>query len=226
MSSNILRREININPAEWENRRLIEEGKVISELFFGLRPNSIIEIGKLLHFIKSKGLHQSAVIHLTKDWRRIQKSFQIYCTKHLKVLPNLINAYIILATKLDSRPPDEIDLISSLNILSSLALEEQETIEPLSPPDNSLISTLTPSFDWYDTPYAGFYELQICIGNPCFAGSPDIVYDNSSITSSGFNLPSGVLNSGILYFWRVRPGKSGCAWGSWTEPTQFDFITQ
>src|SRR3989344_4624436 len=97
MSLNELREEIRNKIIAWQNNRRIEEGKIIAELFFGDHHGSIIKVGNILICIKIKGLHQSAVFHLTRDRRSLRRNFEIYCEHYIKVQPNVINAFIILA---------------------------------------------------------------------------------------------------------------------------------
>jgi thiol-disulfide isomerase/thioredoxin len=72
--------------------------------------------------------------------------------------------------------------------------------QQLEPPDNAIVSTLTPFMDWTDVQNAVSYRVQISFDE----GYTQIVKDTSGITSSQYAVPAGIINDSSSYYWRVR----------------------
>ncbi|MCX6156853.1 MAG: hypothetical protein NTY74_02615 [Ignavibacteriae bacterium] len=89
----------------------------------------------------------------------------------------------------------------------------------LLPVNNAVGVSLTPFMDWSDVSGATTYRIQVATNN-LFT---NIVYNNATITTSEFTLPSGYLIGSTQYFWRVAAINSG---GQGPYSTVFNFTTQ
>jgi photosystem II stability/assembly factor-like uncharacterized protein len=69
----------------------------------------------------------------------------------------------------------------------------------VSPPNNSVDITTTPTLDWDSVPYAETYRIQISTDG----GFGSFVINSGGLTASQFNVTSGTLNTNTVYFWRV-----------------------
>lgn len=72
--------------------------------------------------------------------------------------------------------------------------------QQLEPPDNAIISTLTPLMDWTDVQDAISYRVQIS-GDQ---GYTQLLVDSSGLTASQYTAPAGIFNDSSSYYWRVR----------------------
>jgi photosystem II stability/assembly factor-like uncharacterized protein len=83
-------------------------------------------------------------------------------------------------------------------------------------PSNGAINIqLTPTFDWSDVSSAIYYLFQISTDSLF-----NIIIDSASLTSSQYSIVSGKLNSGILYYWRVKAFNNNGS-GPWTIVWKF-----
>jgi photosystem II stability/assembly factor-like uncharacterized protein len=80
----------------------------------------------------------------------------------------------------------------------------------ISPPNNSLSQPLTPTMIWSNTG-GDYYKIQIST-NTTF----NVISDSATVTSTQYTVPSGKLQTGITYFWRVNASNSAgtSAWSS------------
>ena len=69
----------------------------------------------------------------------------------------------------------------------------------ISPPMDTVITTLTPLLNWHNTPYAVDYRLKIA-SEPSFN---TLVVDQLGIQESHYQVPSGLLFFDSTYYWRV-----------------------
>ncbi|MFC2092624.1 T9SS type A sorting domain-containing protein [Bacteroidota bacterium] len=69
----------------------------------------------------------------------------------------------------------------------------------VSPLPGTTGTSLTPMLDWQNTLYAVDYRLKLA-SDPNFV---NLIVDQLGITQSQFQVPSGLLNGGSTYFWRV-----------------------
>jgi N-acetylneuraminic acid mutarotase len=69
-----------------------------------------------------------------------------------------------------------------------------------SPISGATISTLTPNLQWGTSTLATTYYVQIDNESSFF--SP-LVYENTDVTTTSFNVPSGALDNLVQYWWRV-----------------------
>jgi photosystem II stability/assembly factor-like uncharacterized protein len=69
----------------------------------------------------------------------------------------------------------------------------------IAPVNGALNVTLTPTFDWSDVTNAINYLFQVSTDSLF-----NTIVDSSTVTLSQYTEPSGKLNSGIVYYWRVR----------------------
>jgi photosystem II stability/assembly factor-like uncharacterized protein len=90
----------------------------------------------------------------------------------------------------------------------------------VSPSNNSTNQSLTPLLDWDSIPPAMSYQIQISTNS----GFSFIVIDTSGIINSSINVPSGKLNIGVMYYWRVRAGNEG-GYGNWSNIWNFTTTT-
>jgi len=88
----------------------------------------------------------------------------------------------------------------------------------ISPINGASSVTLTPLIDWSDVSGATSYNLQVAT-NPGFS-TP--VIDLSSLPSSQYQVPSGILQANTLYYWRVSASNSN---GTSAWATAWNFTT-
>ncbi|MBK6876852.1 MAG: Omp28-related outer membrane protein [Ignavibacteria bacterium] len=69
-----------------------------------------------------------------------------------------------------------------------------------SPPNNAVISTLTPTMEWSNVSNFISYHLQISAEQ----GYNQLVTNVEGLTMSEYDVPSGVLNDRTTYYWRVK----------------------
>jgi len=95
----------------------------------------------------------------------------------------------------------------------------------VSPPNNALEVSITPTLEWIDIPNAFDYRVQLT-ADPNFAST---IVDVSGIVPNQYIIPSGLLNAGTVYFWRVN-ARSGMGTSSystiWFFTTVITGITQ
>lgn len=95
----------------------------------------------------------------------------------------------------------------------------------VSPPNNSLEVTLTPTLEWIDIPNAFDYRVQLT-DDPNFA---TLLINVAGIVPNQYQVPSGMLNLGTVYFWRVN-ARSGMGTGPfstiWFFTTVVTGVTQ
>jgi hypothetical protein len=101
-----------------------------------------------------------------------------------------------------------------------LLLAPPDPPQLLSPPDNSVIQTYIPQFQWTSSDGAETYRIQISANNLF----NQLVLDSSGILLVYLNCPELILNSGRSYFWRVNASNSnGFSVGNWSAV--FGFAT-
>ncbi|MDP3148150.1 MAG: T9SS type A sorting domain-containing protein [Ignavibacteria bacterium] len=86
----------------------------------------------------------------------------------------------------------------------------------LTPSNESVISTLSPSFDWEDVQNVTSYRVQIS-KDSLFS---IIVLDTNSIQQSNLTLPSNRLANNTKYFWRTN-ASNNAGEGSWSKIWSF-----
>ena len=87
---------------------------------------------------------------------------------------------------------------------------KSETVGGLSPADNSIVTTTTPTFSWTAVPNAIGYELQIAGSEEELASSKA---ENVTETSYTPKLP---LTDKQIYYWRIRAKDNGEEYGEWS----------
>lgn len=85
-----------------------------------------------------------------------------------------------------------------------------------SPANGATGQTLTPLLDWQDVTDAVKYRVQLATDT----GFSSITTDDSTITSSEYSVPSGLLQNFTLYYWRVA-AKNSESWSSFSERWSF-----
>jgi hypothetical protein len=101
-----------------------------------------------------------------------------------------------------------------------LLLAPPDPPQLLSPPDNSVIQTYIPQFQWIPSNGAETYRIQISANNLF----NQLVLDSSGIPLVYLNCPELILSSGRSYFWRVNGSNSnGFSVGNWSAV--FGFAT-
>jgi photosystem II stability/assembly factor-like uncharacterized protein len=88
----------------------------------------------------------------------------------------------------------------------------------ISPPNNSLSQPLTPTMIWSNTG-GDYYKIQIST-NTTF----NVISDSATVTSTQYTVPSGKLQTGITYFWRVNATNS-VGTSSWSAIWNFATYT-
>lgn len=99
-------------------------------------------------------------------------------------------------------------ITSSKFVLSSPVLVE--------PPIQENVLTLEPMLDWTDENGAVEYHLQI-VTDPYDFG---MLTSWTTVTSSTYDIPAGMLQPNTTYYWRVRSAFSS-GFSDWTEPWNF-----
>ena len=72
------------------------------------------------------------------------------------------------------------------------------------PANNSSSITLTPLIDWSDVNGASTYNLQVSIS----PGFTSLTINLSSLSSSQYQVPSGILQANTIYYWRASSSNS------------------
>lgn len=92
------------------------------------------------------------------------------------------------------------------------------TIEPilLSPINGAVSQLLTPTLDWSFVNNASKYRVQLSLNQDFNT----LVLDDSNITESEFNVPSGYLDYFTYYYWRVA-AKQPASWSSFSSVSGF-----
>jgi hypothetical protein len=85
----------------------------------------------------------------------------------------------------------------------------------ISPPNGSQVTT-TPLLDWNDVVSATSYRLQVSE----VSNFMTTVIDKVSLTTSQYQVPSGVLSANVQYFWRARARNAG-GWSPWASAWNF-----
>ena len=85
----------------------------------------------------------------------------------------------------------------------------------ISPPNGSQVTT-TPLLDWNDVVLATSYRLQVSQ----VSNFMTTVIDEVSLTTSQYQVPSGVLSANVQYFWRARARNAG-GWSPWASAWNF-----
>lgn len=83
------------------------------------------------------------------------------------------------------------------------------TVQPtlLTPVNGATGQSLTPTLDWSDLPGATSYRVEVST-NLIFTA----IIDTATVTATQYSVPSGKLNTGTVYYWRVF-GKNTCSTG-------------
>jgi hypothetical protein len=89
----------------------------------------------------------------------------------------------------------------------------------ISPPYNATEIPVTPLLDWSDVTGAVKYRVQVS----AYSNFSTLWIDDSSSTTSQFQVSPGYLAYNSLYYWRVKT-KNSAGWGSYQTP--FRFFTQ
>jgi hypothetical protein len=81
----------------------------------------------------------------------------------------------------------------------------------LLPVNNAVDVPISPTFQWYSGSGANLWHIQVSTS----ASETDVVYDNSSVESTTFQLPT-ILSPDSPYFWRIR-SSNHCGLSEWTS---------
>ncbi|MBL6997449.1 MAG: S8 family serine peptidase [Phycisphaerales bacterium] len=81
----------------------------------------------------------------------------------------------------------------------------------LLPVNNAVDVSISPTFQWYSGSGANLWQIQVSTS----ASETDVVYDNSSVESTTFQLPT-MLSPDSPYFWRIR-SLNHCGLSDWTS---------
>jgi hypothetical protein len=97
------------------------------------------------------------------------------------------------------------------------------TIDPpttpvLLSPTNGSSATTTPLLDWNDVTSATSYRLQVST----VANFSTTVIDQVYLFQSKYQVPGGILSTGVQYYWRARAKNAG-GWSPWVSA--WNFIT-
>jgi hypothetical protein len=107
---------------------------------------------------------------------------------------------------------------SEVRSFTTLQLQAPAPPTQVSVPNGSTSQPLTPTLDWNDVPGALTYRLQVS-SNQDFI-NPEI--DAANLTSSSYEVPSGILNNDITYRWRVFASNGQN--GDWSQTWSFTTI--
>jgi len=89
----------------------------------------------------------------------------------------------------------------------------------VSPPNNSLDISLTPTLTWNASSGATRYKVQIST-NPVFSN----IIDSATVLNTSYTIPSGKLLSAVTYFWRVN-ASNNAGTSPWSEIWNFATMT-
>ena len=103
---------------------------------------------------------------------------------------------------------------ASLGVLVSRALPQAPV--PLAPANGAGRVELAALFTWTAVEQADGYRLQIASD----AGFANVILDQADIAVTRFALPSGQLQTGQRYYWRVA-AENACGSGAWSWVAQF-----
>jgi hypothetical protein len=90
--------------------------------------------------------------------------------------------------------------------------------ELISPANGSVDIPLTPLLDWNDVATSVNYKLQLSLS----AGFITYIINDSSLTSSQYQISNGLLSSNVIYYWRVC-AKNSLGWSVFSPV--FNFTT-
>jgi len=74
----------------------------------------------------------------------------------------------------------------------------------LSPAHDAVLPALTPTLSWTAVPGATKYEVYIWLASD----TTQLLLVNEVVTATSYTIPSGVLTTGVLYYWTVFAGNS------------------
>ena len=89
---------------------------------------------------------------------------------------------------------------TSMEIYDPLISSPTAILVLLTPPDNSIVNTLTPVFSWEAASFAFSYEFQLAIDNTFSVAT--LVF-TTNITDTQLTLPEGLSIDYHTYYWRV-----------------------
>jgi hypothetical protein len=96
-------------------------------------------------------------------------------------------------------------LLVVLVALVGCAPPAELVVTPGSPGNGSTVDSLTPIIAWTCTETGATYRLQVASdGN-----FQSLIIDESGLGAPSYTVPSGKLNSGQAYYWRVKASKAG-----------------
>ena len=94
----------------------------------------------------------------------------------------------------------------------------------LTPANNSVDLSVTPTLDWNDVTYAASYRAQVSTSS----AFTTTVYDSAGLTPSTITVPSGKLTTNTQYYWRVNATNAAgtsaysTVWNFTTSPNEPD----
>ncbi|RPI16507.1 MAG: T9SS C-terminal target domain-containing protein [Ignavibacteriae bacterium] len=125
--------------------------------------------------------------------------------------PNYVGGYFWWYYRQDCTPKTKA-LWSTLNNI--LLNQNQQLSAPtlLSPVNGATNVSQTPLLDWSDVSNATSYQMQVSTGS----AFTTTVVNQTSLTSSAYTVPTGILASGTTYYWRAKASNSSTssAWSS------------
>ena len=131
-----------------------------------------------------------------------------------QILPGLFNYNISYYWRIGVRNTSGIFVWSS-NIIFDIT--DSTLPSPpvlLYPPDNGIVCTTTPTFDWTDVPGAVSYRIQVSFDQTFNTLELDV----SGLVNSGYTPTSGI--SGGPHYWRVN-ATNGSVTSSWSTTRKF-----
>ena len=109
----------------------------------------------------------------------------------------------------ESNPSNEVSVYIPLNPPPPPTL--------ISPENGSILDTLTPTFIWEEADRATSYNLQILTR---IRRRIRVVYSVNGILDTQFTIPDGILEEGVMYWWRVA-GVNDAGVSSWSQMWSF-----
>jgi len=114
------------------------------------------------------------------------------------------------------------DEVPNWSALSNVASSKTTTVNIPSPPtlvspaDASTVETLTPTMQWQASADATSYGIQIASDS----GFSNLLVNQTGITATSYTVPSGKLEDGKTYYWRVN-ATNATGTSSWTTARSF-----
>ncbi len=154
-----------------------------------------------------------------RDWRYISVSKSNNLSENQLTVQMVCQADTVAGSFVSGGSPQgDAELIGIRFIISASALPSAPQL--VSPANGSVNILLTPVLDWNIVSNAAAYGIQLS-RNISFT---DLIFNQSEITSTQFQVPASLLSYDSVYFWRVNAENSHGT-SPWSEVWSFHTVT-